>query len=257
MSGFHLTTASVPGREHVRLSRNNQDGVCARVAGGVAVMVVTDGCGSGGSSEVGARLGAWFLAERIPALVREVGVGHELAERAADGLAQWLRTTVEPLAQGGSLAPVIAEQWLFTFLCAVMDESRALVFGVGDGVWSADGVGKVLDPGVENAPDYLAYRLVPGSLESAPKEALSAPKWAAEVGALARGRPVVHFLGAASRLAVATDGLAGQAPLLERLGDDPRVWGNPVGLQRQLNVISSKDRSLHDDTTIALMKRGA
>src|SRR5687767_12676541 len=86
MSAFHLTTASVLGREHARLFRNNQDGVAARVEDGIAVAVVTDGCGSGTSSEVGARLGARFLAQTLPGLVREVGVGPQLAERATDAL---------------------------------------------------------------------------------------------------------------------------------------------------------------------------
>ena len=159
MSAYHLTTASVPGREHVRLMRNNQDGVCARVEGDVAVGVVTDGCGSGASSEVGARLGALFLAQQLPALAREVGVGPRLAERASQALLDWLGSALRPLQP--QLAWVIAEHWLFTFLCAVMDSERAMIFGIGDGAWRADSEGRVLEPGPDNAPDYLAYRLVP------------------------------------------------------------------------------------------------
>ena len=235
MSAFHLATASVLGREHARLLRNNQDGVAVRVEGGVAVAVVTDGCGSGGSSEVGARLGARFLAQRVPGLAREHGVGPQLAAHATDALVGWMGQVVAPLDVDGTQLPALVnEQWLFTFLCAVMDGQSALIFGVGDGSWSADGVGRVLDPGEKNAPDYAAYRLVglPGSA------------------------PVVHFFGEALQLAIATDGLARDEGDCGpgALGADGLVWSNPAALQRKLNV---RSRELHDDTTVALLKRSA
>jgi hypothetical protein len=158
---FHLTTASVLGREHARLLRNNQDGMAARVEGPTAVAVVTDGCGSGASSEVGARLGARFLAQGMSGWVREVGLGPQLAERATDALLGWVYAVVRPLdVDGASMAGLVGEQWLFTFLCAVMDEKAALIFGIGDGVWRADADARVLEAGEANAPDYLAYRLV-------------------------------------------------------------------------------------------------
>lgn len=234
MSSFHLTTASIPGREHARLFRNNQDAVAGRVEGGVAVAVVTDGCGSGASSEVGARLGARFLAQTVPALAQEVGVGPLLAERAVEALLKWVSEVVRPF-EGPGLAALVGEQWLFTVLCAVMDQKSALIFGIGDGVWSADGVGQVLDAGEHNAPDYVAYRLVlPGVV----------------------GVPVVHFCGEARELAIATDGLSGVA-FLASFGADELVWRNPVALQRKLRVLSDRDRLLHDDTTVALLKRSA
>ena len=238
MSAFHLTTASVPGREHLRLFRNNQDAVGARVEGEVAVMVVTDGCGSGASSEVGARLGARFLTQRLPALAREHGLGPLLAERAAAELVEWVAAISAPLEHhGAALCEWIADHWLFTLLCAVMDPKHALVFGIGDGLWSADGQRQVLDSGSENAPDYVAYRLVPTALEGA------------------RGVPVVHFLGESHQLAVATDGLAAQPSALEALAADGAIWRNPMALQRRLRVLSERERLLHDDTSVALMKR--
>jgi hypothetical protein len=204
------------------------------VEGGVAAAVVTDGCGSGASSEVGARLGACFLAQRMPGLVREMGLGPALAERAAQELLEWVREVVKPLdVEGSQLPQLIAEQWLFTFLCAVMDSKSAMIFGVGDGLWRADAVGAVLEAGADNAPDYLSYRLVP-SLSGA-------------------GVPVVHFFGQAQQLAVATDGLAGEAASLESFTADATVWRNPVALQRRLRLM----RLLHDDTTVALLKRSA
>jgi hypothetical protein len=241
MSAFHVATGSVVGREHRRLLRNNQDGVAACVAGEVGVVVVTDGCGSGASSEVGARLGARLLATMLPGLVREVGVGPQLAERATEELLAWLYKVVRP-SVGDELASWVEDQWLFTFLCAVMDPKHALIFGVGDGVWSADDAVKVLDPGSENAPDYLAYRLVPTAMmDTRPSRRFGVHK--------------VHFCGEARQVAVATDGLAADAALLQKFSADPVVWRNPAALQRKLNVLSARDKVLHDDATVALMKR--
>ena len=241
MSAFQLATGSVVGREHRRLLRNNQDGVAARIDGAVAVAVVTDGCGSGASSEVGARLGARLLAAMLPGLAREVGVGPSLAERATEELLGWLYKAVRP-SVGDELAGWVEEQWLFTFLCAVMDSKEALIFGIGDGVWRADQTVKVLDPGAENAPDYLAYRLVPTAMmDNRPSRRFGVHK--------------VHFHGEARQLAVATDGLAGDAALLEKFASDAVVWRNPRALQRKLNVLSGRDKVLHDDATVALIQR--
>ncbi len=240
MSEFQLTTASVPGREHTRLLRNNQDGVGANVEREVAVAVVTDGCGSGSSSEVGARLGAWFLTAQLPVLAREYGVGPQLAPKAIDALVEWMAQIVAPM-RDEALAGWVSEQFLFTCVCAVMDGRKALVFGVGDGLWSVDGgVGQVLVAAEDNAPDYPGYRLVPTSLLSTKR---------------AVGVPVVHFSGEAQQLAVATDGLSGQAEALQKFSADKQVWRNPVALQRRLNVMASKDKVLHDDTTVALIRR--
>jgi len=230
---YLLATGSVQGREHARLFRNNQDGVCARIDGSLAVAVVTDGCGSGADSEVGARLGARFLAQHVPSLARTTPVGPELADKALEALVGWMRTVVAGLDEGA-----IADQWLFTVLCAVMDGKTSLIFGVGDGVWRADGVGRVLEAGEKNAPDYPGYRLVPALGEKT-------------------GVPVVHFCGEAKSVSIATDGLAHASGILDGLHDDGLIWRNPMSLQRRLRVLADRDRLLHDDTTVALLKRGA
>ena len=242
MSDFQLTTGSVAGREHTRLMRNNQDGVGANIEREIAVAVVTDGCGSGSSNEVGARAAAWFLSAKLPGLAREFGVGPQLATRAADALLVWMTQVVEPL-KDEALAAWVSEQWLFTVLCAVMDSRKALVFGIGDGVWSSDGAaGQVLVAAEDNAPDYLGYRLVPKSMLSTKREL---------------GVPAVHFFGEAQQLAVATDGLSAEAATLEKLCADKQVWRNPVALQRRLNLLATREKVLHDDTTVALIKRTA
>ena len=140
----------------------------------------------------------------------------------------------------GPLPAVLQDQWLFTVLCAVMDGDRALVFGVGDGAWSADGVGRVLDAGPENAPPYLAYRLC---AEKGTGCFAAQPRPVAQQSSLS---PQVHFFGAARQLVIATDGLTDLAI------DEPALWKNPFALERKLRV-----RGGHDDTTVAILKRAA
>lgn len=240
-SSVLLRAGSVTGREHLRLGRNNQDGAALLERDDLFVAVVTDGCGSGPSSEVGARLGARFLARRILSEAQRHGLSSELPTRVCESLVSFLFTVARGLdLEGESLGDDVAQQFLFTFQCAVMDGEKALVFGVGDGVVVVDGVVRVLQPGADNAPAYLAYRLVPQA------------RLPMDFRAAAATAPVVHHFGPARSIALATDGLAGATEALLALSADANVWKNPFALGRALNVLGPR---LHDDSTVALLKR--
>lgn len=233
-------SGSVIGRDHARVGRNNQDGCAVARDGGLVVGVVTDGCGSQPSSEVGARLGADFLASWVLREVRQRGLADaSLPERSLGALVHWLRRTAQEVGQGASLAATLERSFLFTFLCAVQGLDRALVFGVGDGVVWVDGQGVVLDAGEDNAPDYAAYDVLePG-----------------------RVRLVTHFEGVARTLAIGTDGLGpaltAEPAVLGRLLAGPRVFDNPAALQRALVVLGQTARLGDDATLVALRKGGA
>jgi hypothetical protein len=217
---FDVALASVRGSEHARLLRNNQDAAAAWRRGDAVAVAVADGCSDGPSSEVGARLVARFVTRRA---CESTAWGEALAADVTDSLVAWLYT----IARGaGELEPFIHEHLLTTFLCAVVRSDEALVFGVGDGVVQVDGLTRVLDAGPENAPPYVAYRMLP------------------QLGADAFAR--VHHLGPARRIAIATDGLRPTLELLDRAFE----WTNPLTLQRTLNVT----RGLLDDTTVALLR---
>jgi hypothetical protein len=217
---FDFALASVRGTEHARLNRNNQDAAAAWRCGDAISVAVADGCSEGPSSEVGARLVARFVTRRA---CESRAWGSALAAEVTDALVAWLYG----IARGaGELEPFIHEHLLTTFLCAVVRGPDALVFGVGDGVVQIDGVTRVLDAGPENAPPYVAYRMLP------------------QLGADSFAR--VHHEGPARRVALATDGLKPRLALLERAFD----WKNPLTLQRTLNVT----RGLTDDTTVALLR---
>lgn len=231
MSARHHTTArtaTVIGREHVRLGRNNQDGVVVATRGETTVAVVADGCSSQPFSEVGARLGARSLAVMTAAL-EHVALA-DLPAVAFDHLTAWLERLVKAVEVDDATA-VLEQYGLFTVLCAAQRGGEAVVFGSGDGAVFVDGQLTRLDSGEANAPAYVGYRL--NGKHIAPR---------------------VHHLGPARRLALATDGLDGwldRAPDgLRLLLDEPHVWTNPAHLQRRLNVLNEQER-FTDDTTLA------
>ncbi len=224
------STATVIGREHLRLNRNNQDGTWVLVDARSAVAVVTDGCSSQPFSEVGARLGAHALATL--ALQLEHVALDALPALAAEHLVAWLTRLVSLSAPAAD--PRVLEQFgLFTFLCAVQRGPECVVFGMGDGgVW-VDGTLQRLASGPDNAPAYVGYRVLGRALS-----------------------PVVHHLGPATRVALLTDGLdawaAAEATSFAAMLDEPHVWKNPVHLQRRLNVVNELAR-FTDDATLAVL----
>lgn len=230
-----IRVASTIGREHQRTGRNNQDAVFLARGGPTAVVVVCDGCSAEHGSEVGAQLGARFLANWLLIRAGEIPLGLDLAEAGTDALAAWmyaLAPTLDPSLDSGNA--VLQKHFLFTFLAAVTQGNRALVFGLGDGVVKIDEVTLLLDAGPQNAPDYLAYRFLRG----------------------AQSRPQVHFFGTARRAALLTDGfesmLRRDQRALDTFFDDELVWHNPVHLQRRLNLLAERER-FSDDATVALI----
>ncbi|MFT3838391.1 MAG: protein phosphatase 2C domain-containing protein [Myxococcaceae bacterium] len=230
------TSGSIRGRDHALSLRNNQDGLAVR-SGEITVAVVTDGCSSGASNEAGAKLGAEVLANAVAQLA-SAGIDAQLAVRASDRLFAWLYESARALTTGEpELAKVVERFFLFSFLCAVGKGDQTLIFGIGDGVWSVDGVLHVIDSGPENAPAYLGYRALPLGIPT---------------------EPVIHHLGPARSVLIATDGLAGalahDAELPRRWFSDALTFSNPAQLGRQLVVLAEQKKWLRDDTTVALLE---
>jgi serine/threonine protein phosphatase PrpC len=224
-------TATVIGREHVRLGRNNQDGVFVTTAPGTCVAVVTDGCSSEPFSEVGARLGARALGTMAAAL-SHVPLA-ELPALAFDHLTTWLELLVRSVEVARPEA-VLRAYGLFTVLCAVQRGDDVVVFGSGDGAVLVDEKVLRLSSGDDNAPAYVGYRVL-GQLVA----------------------PVTHHLGQGQRVALCTDGLDAfvAAGGVQALFDDALVWKNPAHLQRRLNVLHATER-FSDDATLALLSTG-
>ena len=210
-SDMRATAGVVIGARHARMGRNGQDACATSVADGIGIVVVADGCGSGESSEVGARLGAALFAR---ALRRELERGKSVLERATwegarSSTAAAIGEALERL--GGERA--LSDHFLFTIVAAAATSEGAAVWALGDGAYAVDGLTVELGPFADNQPPYLAYDLV--------------------------GNPHgAHFGVVCGRsIVIATDG-AVEAGLV--LGDlaDPKVLANPDGLRRKLALLA-------------------
>lgn len=223
-SDHMIRGASVIGREHVRLGRNNQDAWACAEHHGARTIVVADGCSSEPSSEVGAQLASRWLAR----WVAEHSIGRaleaQLAIDATRAMTAWLYRLAGSFE--GDVPGSIQQYLLFTVLCATSFGGRTLVFGIGDGVVQVDERLMLLDSGPENTPSYMAYRLTGATVP----------------------QPQIHFVGKARRVTLMTDGLEPVAHRVSGLLAD--LGANPRGLQRRLNVFSEAER-LSDDATIA------
>jgi hypothetical protein len=229
--GLVVAAGSVTGRDHRRAGRDGQDGfaILESAKAGVVAAVVTDGCSSGRTSEVGARLGAAWIARLIEE--RFAGVEDEdrariAAQRVLDGLVHRLRDLSATL---GADAQLIGEMLLFGFLAVAIAGDVAIVFGVGDGLASVDGNVTVIDPGPENAPTYPAYALLGTHIE-----------------------PRILFVGRAHAVAIATDGVDAQT--LAELVRDPRLDKNASLLRKRMNLLAEEGR-FDDDATVAIVRR--
>jgi len=266
---FEVAAGSVTGRDHAGSGRNNQDAVCWSSTPAATVAVVSDGCGSGRHSELGARLGARLVAaalHRHAAGVRDAaGAGRALESVRRDVLA-----TLADVARhmGGPLASVVGDHLLFTVLGAAVTADTAFVFAMGDGVAAVNGAVEVLScPG--NAPPYLAYGLA-GLLpqdEDAPRFQLLRLLPAAGLEALLLGSD-----GAAALLQAAEGSLPGRSEAvgaLRQFWEDDRHFRNPASLGRRLAMINRESQRidwsarrltrerglLADDTTLAVIRR--
>lgn len=251
---FVPAVGSVRGREHERTGRNNQDAWALDARATSLVAVVTDGCGSGSASEVGARLGARLLTAAISRrLIAEPNSEPtRLLEAAALDTLAVIDETVRRM--GGDYVNTLVEHFLFTVVGAVVQPRETVLFALGDGLLGINGSLRQLEF-AGNAPPYLSYALIPDAVNDLD---------------LVRGIDVVLTTPtrALRSLVLATDGAA-QVPDLVGTADDPRLIDKPHLLQRRLNVLNRERTrvdwqqgvvrreagALADDTTVLVLKR--
>jgi hypothetical protein len=241
MDTISLATAAVTGARHLRTARNGQDAAQAWAGEHAAAIVVCDGCGSGGSSEVGARLGAQLvirvLAEQLARGVPATDVWTCVRERVVASLER----LVSELP--GAREQIVHEHFLFTIVAAAVSGDQVAVWALGDGGYALGDRTRELGPFLDNQPPYLGYDL------------LGAPSPAhVEVADAGCGVAIVATDGATEL------GLARFA--------EPRFLAHPDALRRHLAVeargterIEWRDRRVHreaaalqDDGAVAIMR---
>lgn len=228
MNTIKTAAASVVGARHLRVGRNGQDAVAVWTGHDVAVVVVADGCSSGASSEVGARLGASVFARAVGA---RLAAGMRLTDQATWEAA---RTELVGVIAGlvehlpAEREQAIHDTFLFTLVAAAACGDQVAVWAIGDGVYALDDDTHVLGPHAENQPPYVAYDLL-GDAQPA------------------------HFAIArdCDTVVIATDG-ASDIPGGLRRFVDPKLVAHPDALRRQLTVLArAAERIVWDERHVA------
>jgi len=283
MKKYTNTAATIQGTHHAKNNLNLQDAVCTRTAlrrdaGGnlkhLTVAVVTDGCGSGHHSEVGASMLALRLANDLFALAskkfhnllrRDEYAENRFAGELSDFIIERTKLFVADAMRcagfdlginchQGDLLSFLNHYLLSTVLFAVTVDDQAWIGSCGDGILYAEVLGAppVIDLHVvdqDNRPHYPAYHWVPG-------------EWLSEGQRSVITAPEVHRYVGASRLVLATDGAARFFQEDDRV-DELFSFKGKKGLQRRLNCghpysapggNKRPEWVVDDDTTILLME---
>lgn len=165
---FEIAGGSVPGSEHTKPGRpgwvNNQDAFVWRMSPEVMIGVVCDGCGSSKHSEVGAKIGANIVANCLfhgyESYVKNPELFIRLLELNITGqLRQVASFMREPGKDPRSLIPLVHEYFLFTTLFFFITAEKAVIYAMGDGIFSMNSETRTLGPYPGNQPPYIGYRI--------------------------------------------------------------------------------------------------
>jgi len=286
---FEWALGSVTGREHQRLGRGSQDAVCALTDDRALVAVVCDGCGSHPHSEVGAKLGARWVATTLLHEITNPKHGQDSARLIQEQTDHDPKSGSEPLEEslksnfpaaalkqrlleqidswatplGDDRPQVLADYFLFTVVGVVIQPHKTTVFAWGDGVIWVNGAAIAGMAVQNNAPPYPAYELLKPQGQT-----FWWQQWpTATVQSLMIGTDGVEEL-----IARADRPLPGKT---EPVGDISQFWQqdcyfkNPDQVRRRLALINREvvqpdwgDRGLvkspgllADDTTLVVIRR--
>lgn len=160
---FEIAGASVIGRSHRIEGKNNQDSFFYLENDKMIIGLVSDGCGSGKNSEVGAKLGVRMIANAIVDTIAEKDIlFEEILEKARLDVLSQIRVLANSL--GLSFSRTVVDYFLFTLVGFIITDDETIVFSLGDGVLALNGEIKDLGPFPQNAPPYIAYGITNTSL---------------------------------------------------------------------------------------------
>lgn len=229
-----ISSASVTGRDHLALYKNNQDSTAFWLSDDAGFGVACDGCGSGKHSEVGAALSASILSGWSRVMVMDypdssdcsyqaVGVYsfiHQLVNILVDSLRS-IRNELPPHVRGRS--QFTSEFLLATVVGFVWKGNKGAVFQCGDGIYLLGD--EVTETDQNNTPRYPAYVM--------DRQSRREPE---DIQIKEFDRTKIN------RVSVATDGFNPQTILAAS-----ELGGN--GLQRWMNV-SRNNGHFRDDSSI-------
>lgn len=292
---FEIASASVAGRNHRLAGKNNQDAFSVVALDYFVAAVVTDGCGSSPSSDLGAKFGARLLMRHLYGYYRSqvkyreyslsIGTWKEVFEGIFANVLIQLTSFARDYADILS-RPDDAPAWwdcmfdwkgcaknclLFTIVGFVMTPFDTLIFSIGDGLWGVNGQIKTLGPFPQNAPPYIGYGIFKEEDVKIETDfsrfTIEAFTPTAEVNSIFIGTD-----GTVDLTQVAGKNLPGRDEIVEPLSqfwENDLYFRNPDALRRRLSVIGKdvikpdwENRRLvtlpgllPDDTTLVVVRR--
>ena len=268
---FEVSGGSVIGYEHREKNGNCQDGLCVLATNNIMAAVVTDGCSQGKFSEVGARIGARILCEKI---LRE-------AECNPDNIKSpefWQSIRLDALNQigalaktmGGNFLQIIIDYFLFTVVGFLLTEKKLATFSIGDGIIAVNDKITQLGPFPSNEPPYLTYGLTGSTITTANPELLrfrvETVEYPEQISSVLIGTDgVADFIQAENKKMPGGEELLGP---LSQFWTNTRFFSNPDMVRRKLALANRKTITcdwekravikepclLPDDTTLVVMR---
>lgn len=178
---FEIAGGSVTGADHSLIGKPNQDAYYTLAHPDLLVGIVSDGCGDPASpySEVGARLISRATAAQI--MLFSYGGEHVLFSAIQDKIVNFINNCALSMAHvplnleldmdlsdklEKAKRKAITDHFLCTIVGFAITTVKAYFFSVGDGTIVVNGQEIKIGPFPNNAPPYIAYRLLDSSLIS-------------------------------------------------------------------------------------------
>lgn len=267
---FEIAAGTVAGRDHRSALKNSHDAYHFGVRPGILAGAVCDGCGSGGHSEVGAKIAARMIVEQVlrrysrdPGAFAWPAVERELQKIRLSVLGQ-IQVLADSMGEG--FTETISEYFLFTVLAVIMTRQWTFVAGAGDGIILAN---ENVFPRAsdDNKPDYISYGLVETENgPAAPPLRILLSRTTAHTDRILLGTD-----GAKDLVKAAEKNIPGKDEKVGRLDQffDDRYFTNPFAIQRRLNLVNrtncrvdyekkavlEEHGHLPDDTTVLVVRR--
>src|SRR5258708_23627761 len=152
---FVVVGASIVGGGHAALRKNRQDAMSYASGAWGACGVVSDGCGSGDTSELGAIVTAHAMQVATSAAMQGGAAPRDALLLGADAVRSLLVSIADRCSFGASRRSFAAQHLLATVVAFAVENEGAAILACGDGLAWADG--QRFDFDQNNEPSYLDY----------------------------------------------------------------------------------------------------
>lgn len=262
---FAATGGTVIGRDHLDLTKPNQDALFIVHEPQCIVAVVADGCSSSAHPEVGARLFARMAARRLAQRSRDGGPPFWNASR--QDLVHWMAEIVGMLGgDGPKRGRDVHDLFNFTLVAAVITPQFTEIAAIGDGYASINGERLAIARNEDQEPGYLSYALSgDADLQESARWQVLATRITAEVDTV-----IVGSDGLCDLAACATEtppGSTWPAGTPEQFVQGAAFAKNPDAIRRRLVALQGglaapgsghhglRGGILPDDTTVVAIRR--